>query len=68
MKVILPILAFVILLTAAWKLTQMQPKPKAKAVEKKIPFVEIIQAEKVDTLNYYHLRDNSATNTDHSDC
>ena len=46
MKVILPILAIVILSTAAWKLTQMQPKPKAKAVEKKIPFVEIIQAEK----------------------
>ena len=46
MKVILPILAIVILSTAAWKLTQMQPQPKAKAVEKKIPFVEIIQAEK----------------------
>ncbi|MFL2938660.1 MAG: efflux RND transporter periplasmic adaptor subunit [Opitutales bacterium] len=46
MKILFPFLVFGILLFGSWKLIQMRPDPQAREVKRKIPFVEVIQAEK----------------------
>tara|TARA_B100000212_G_scaffold245021_1_gene186992 strand:- start:750 stop:1952 length:1203 start_codon:yes stop_codon:yes gene_type:complete len=46
MKILFPFLLLGLLLLGSWKLIQMRPDPQAREVKKKIPFVEIIHAEK----------------------
>ena len=45
-KILFPIIILGALLWASWYLVQMRPDPKAKEMKRKIPFVEIIRAEK----------------------
>ena len=45
-KILFPIIILGTLLWASWYLVQMRPDPKAKEMKRKIPFVEIIRAEK----------------------
>lgn len=45
-KVLLPILLFATLSGIAWYLVQLRPEPKAKRIEKKVPFVEVVVANK----------------------
>ena len=45
-KILFPIIILGTLLWVSWYLVQMRPDPKAKEMKRKIPFVEIIRAEK----------------------
>lgn len=45
-KILFPIIILGALLWVSWYLVQMRPDPKAKEMKRKIPFVEIIRAEK----------------------
>ena len=46
MKIIFPVLVLVVLFFGSWQLIKMRPDPQAREVKRKIPFVEIINAEK----------------------
>ena len=46
MKTLYPILVLVILFFGSWQLIKMRPEPEAREVKRKIPFVEVIHAEK----------------------
>jgi len=46
MKILFPIIVLVILFFGSWQLIKMRPEPEAREVKRKIPFVEIIHAEK----------------------
>ena len=46
MKILFPIIVLVVLFFGSWQLIKMRPNPEAREVKRKIPFVEIIHAEK----------------------
>lgn len=46
MKILFPIIVLVILFFGSWQLIKMRPEPEAREVKRKIPFVEVIHAEK----------------------
>lgn len=46
MKIFFPIIVLVILFFGSWQLMKMRPEPQAREVKRKIPFVEVINAEK----------------------
>ena len=46
MKILFPIIVLVVLFFGSWQLIKMRPNPEASEVKRKIPFVEIIHAEK----------------------
>jgi RND family efflux transporter MFP subunit len=46
MKILFPIIVLMILFFGSWQLIKMRPEPEAREVKRKIPFVEVIHAEK----------------------
>ena len=46
MKILFPIIVLVILFFGSWQLIKMRPEPEAREVKRRIPFVEVIHAEK----------------------
>ncbi|MEC7400702.1 MAG: hypothetical protein VX821_01785, partial [Verrucomicrobiota bacterium] len=46
MKIIFPIIVLIILFLGSLQLIKMRPEPQAREVKRKIPFVEVIIAEK----------------------
>jgi RND family efflux transporter MFP subunit len=46
MKILVPIIVLMILFFGSWQLIKMRPEPEAREVKRKIPFVEVIHAEK----------------------
>ena len=46
MKIIFPIIVLIILFNGSLQLIKMRPEPQAREVKRKIPFVEVINAEK----------------------
>jgi RND family efflux transporter MFP subunit len=46
MKILFPIIVLAILFFGSWQLIKMRPEPQAREVKRKIPFVEVIIAEK----------------------
>ena len=46
MKIIFPVIVLVAMFFGSWQLIKMRPDPQAREVKRKIPFVEVINAEK----------------------
>ena len=46
MKILFPIIVLVVLFFGSWQLIKMRPEPQAREVKRKIPFVEVIYAER----------------------
>lgn len=46
MKILFPLIVLVILFLGSWQLIKMRPEPEAREVKRRIPFVEVIHAEK----------------------
>ena len=51
-KIIMPIVVLVIMMTMFKLLVEIRPTPMAKDEEKEIPFVEIVEAQKIPMRSY----------------